>query len=78
MQFQLSDGSIEQQFSSRLDGRLDETLIVKDGAIVALSRNGVSLSLVADSNPQLTWIGGKSFDLGRNLPAGRGHFFRYG
>jgi len=74
VQFQLSDGSIEQQFSSRLDGRLDESLVVKGGTIVALSRNGVSLALVADSNPQLTWIGRKSFDLGRNLPAGEGLF----
>jgi tetratricopeptide (TPR) repeat protein len=74
VQFQLSDGSIEQQFSSRLDGRLDESLVVKGGTIVALSRNGVSLALVPDSNPQLTWIGRKSFDLGRNLPAGEGLF----
>jgi tetratricopeptide (TPR) repeat protein len=76
VQFQLPDGSIEQEFSSRLDGRLDESLIVKSGKIVALSRDGVSLALLPDTNAKLTWIGRKSFDLGRNLPEGEG-FFHY-
>jgi hypothetical protein len=77
-QFQLADGSIEQDFSSRLDGRLDESLIVKSGKIVALSRDGVSLALLPDANAQLTWIGKKSFDLGRNLPEGEGFFYYKG
>jgi len=76
VQFQLPDGSIEQEFSSRLDGRLDEALIVKSGRIVALSMDGVALALLPDANAKLTWIGRKSFDLGRNLPAGEG-FFHY-
>ncbi len=78
VQFQLNDGSIEQQFSSRLDGRLDETLIVKDGKIIAVSRNGTTLALVPDSNAKLTWIGRKAFDLGSNLPAGEGIFSNMG
>ena len=35
-QFQLADGSIRKEFSSRLDGRLDEAVVVKDGKIVSL------------------------------------------
>jgi hypothetical protein len=78
VQFQLADGSIEKEFSSRLDGRLDEAVVVKNGKIVSLSRDGVSLPLLSDANPQLTWIGKKSFDLGRNLPAGEGIFSAMG
>lgn len=77
-QFQLADGSMEQDFSSRLDGRLDESLIVKSGKIVALTRDGVSLALLPDANARLTWIGRKSFDLGRNLPEGEGFFYHMG
>jgi hypothetical protein len=78
LQFQLADGSIEKQFSSRLDGRLDEAVVVKGGKIVSLARDGVSLPLLPDANPQLTWIGKKSFDLGRNLPRGEGIFSTMG
>lgn len=74
VRFQLSDGSIEEQFSSRLDGQLDETLVVKAGKVVALSRNGVTLNMVPDANARLLWIGKKNFDLGSNLPAGEGLF----
>lgn len=78
VQLQLADGSIEQQFSSRLDGRLDETVIVKSGKLASLSRDGVSLALIPDSNPALTWIGRKIFDVGGNLPAGEGIFWSMG
>jgi hypothetical protein len=78
LQFQLTDGSIEEEFSSRLDGRLDETMIVKSGRIISLSREGAALALQPDSNPQLTWIGKKSFNLGRNLPLGEGIFYYMG
>ena len=70
----LADGSIREDFSSRLDGRLDETLVVKDGRIKSLSRRGAALPLLRDSNPSLTWIGKKLFDLGGNLPEGEGVF----
>jgi hypothetical protein len=70
----LADGSIREEFSSRLDGHLDETLVVKDGKIKSLARRGVSLPLRRDSNPSLTWIGKKLFDLGGNLPEGEGVF----
>ena len=72
--YQRLDGSTVEEFSSRLDGRLDERIVVTSGRIVALSRDGVSLALLPDSNPDLTWIGEKSFDLGRNLPPGEGIF----
>jgi hypothetical protein len=74
IQYQQADGSTVQEFSSRLDGRLDERIVVKGGKIVSLSRNSVPLALLRDSNPSLTWIGAKSFDLGSNLPAGEGIF----
>jgi hypothetical protein len=65
----LADGSIQTQYSSRLDGKLDETLVVKEGKIVSLSRRGFRIALIPDENPNLTWIGTKEFDLGSNLPA---------
>lgn len=77
-QEELSDGSIERDFSSRLDGRLDESLVIKDGKIVSLSRDGRSIALIPDSNPILTWIGSKIFDLGGNLPEGEGVFSHMG
>lgn len=76
--FLRADGSIEQEFSSRLDGRLDESVVLRDGRIVSLSRDGVALAFSPDSNPDLTWIGKKSFDLGRNLPPGEGLFTEMG
>jgi tetratricopeptide (TPR) repeat protein len=78
LQVQLADGATEQRFSSRLDGRLDETVVVKEGKITSLTRDGVSLPLLPDANPKLTWIGSKRFDLGRNLPAGEGVFSAMG
>jgi hypothetical protein len=78
LQFQLADGSIEREFSSRLDDRLDEAIVVKSGRIISLSRNGLAQPLLPDSNPLLTWIGEKPFDLGRNLPAGEGFFTTMG
>jgi hypothetical protein len=77
-QAELPDGSIERDFSSRLDGRLDESLVIKDGRIVSLSREGRAIALVPDSNPILTWIGQKIFDLGSNLPEGEGVFSHIG
>jgi len=78
LQFQLADGSVQQEFSSRLDNNLDETVIVKAGKIVSLARDGVSIALIPDANPSLTWIGRKSFDLGSNLPTGEGVFSAMG
>jgi hypothetical protein len=78
LQFQLADGSIQEEFSSRLDGRLDETLVIKDGRILSLMRDGVSLPLIKDANTSLTWIGEKDFDLGSNLPSGEGIFSAMG
>ena len=77
-QTELADGSIRKEFSSRLDGRLDEAVVVKDGKIVSLSRDGLRLDLISDSNRDLTWIGKKIFDLGRNLPEGEGVFSHMG
>jgi hypothetical protein len=71
-QYALGDGSIRREFSSRLDGRLDEAIVVRDGSILSLYRDGAALRLIPDSNRELTWIGRKIFDLGRNLPAGEG------
>jgi hypothetical protein len=74
----LSDGSIQTQYSSRLDGKLDETLIVKGGKIVSLIRRGMSIALIADENKCLTWIGTKEFDLGGNLPNTDGIYIHRG
>jgi tetratricopeptide (TPR) repeat protein len=68
----LRDGSIKGSYSSRLDGRLDEEIVVKNGKIVSVARNGVQLALIPDADRQLTWIGRKSFDLGSTLPAEEG------
>jgi len=73
-----ADGSVIKEFSSRLDGRLDEAIVVKSDKIVSLTRNGTALALVPDSNPSLTWIGRKPFDLGGNLPPGEGVFTSMG
>lgn len=64
----LADGSIQTQYSSRLDGKLDETLVVKGGKIVSLLRRGTRIALIPDENPRLTWIGAKAFNLGAGLP----------
>jgi len=66
----------KREFSSRLDGRFDEVLILKDSQISEFSRNGEELPLIVDSNPRLKWIGSKPFDLGGNLPVSEG-VYRY-
>ncbi len=64
------EGNLQvREFSTRLDGRFDQTLKVgPDGKIRATSRAGRDLPLHADSHPRLFWIGEKPFDLGGNLP----------
>ncbi len=76
--YDLPDGSIRGEFSSRIDGRLDEAVTVKDGRIVGLSREGKQAALVPDSNPSAVWIGRKPFDLGPGLPEGEGIFAKSG
>jgi hypothetical protein len=78
VQYLQRDGSTVQEFSSRVDGRLDERLVLKAGRILSFSREGRPLALLPDSNPALMWIGEKSFDLGRNLPEGEGIFTAMG
>lgn len=68
------DGSLLRQFSSRLDGRFDESMRIVKGKIVSLTRGDRSPALIADRNPNVTWIGMKPFDLGSNVPAGEGVF----
>ena len=75
---QLADGSIRESYSSRLDGRMDEELILKDGKITSIARDGLRLDLIPDSNRQLTWIGKKIFDLGSGIPEGEGIFSHNG
>ena len=61
------------EFSSRLDGTLDETVTYDPtGHIVAVSRNGRPLALIRDANPAVYWLGRKDFDLGGNAPAREG------
>ncbi len=74
VQYILPDGSLRAEFSSRIDGRLDETVTVKNGRIVELRREGKSVPLTADSNPSVTWIGKKPFDIGSDVPDGEGLF----
>ncbi len=74
IQFQQADGSIVREFSSRLDGRFDETMTIKDGKIVSLTKNGRRVRLIPDANSSLTWIDAKAFDFGSNVPAGEGVF----
>jgi hypothetical protein len=73
-----ADGSIREDFSSRLDGRLDEEIVIRAGKIISLSRNGLHIGLIPDSNRQLTWIGEKAFDLGSGIPEGEGIFSHMG
>lgn len=71
------DGFLRREFSSRLDGELDEVLIFEPGGrLISAEREGESLVLVPDANPRLRWIGEKPFDLGSNLPASEG-VYRY-
>jgi hypothetical protein len=41
---------------------------------VELRREGKSVPLTADSNPSVTWIGKKPFDIGSDVPDGEGLF----
>jgi hypothetical protein len=75
---QLADGSIRESYSSRLNGRMDEELIIKDGKITSIKRDGIRLGLIPDGNRQLTWIGKKRFDLGSDIPDGEGIFSHMG
>jgi hypothetical protein len=91
IQYQLRDGSVRCEYSSRLDGRLDEALTFRPvknagslpGAavsdeILAFSKEGSPVSLIPDANPSLLWIGAKPFDLGADLPDGEGVYMRMG
>jgi tetratricopeptide (TPR) repeat protein len=78
VRFHRPDGTIEEDFSSHLDGRLDEALVLQDGRIVSLKRDGSDIAMVPDLNPSLTWLGAKPFDLGSNLPDGEGLFSAMG
>jgi tetratricopeptide (TPR) repeat protein len=74
----LADGSVKEGYSSRLDGRMDEEIVLKDGKVVSVSRDRKRLDLVPDANHQVTWIGHKPFDLGAGLPDGTGIFSHSG
>ncbi len=77
VEYQLPDGGRVREFSSRFDGRFDETLrFDSDGLLVGVSRDGKALALVPDANPRLSWIGEKPFDIGSNLPSAEG-VYRY-
>jgi hypothetical protein len=78
VQYLLRDGSTRGEFSSRLNGKLDEAVTVKDGRVTGLARDGKPLALTPDANPAVTWIGPKPFDIGSNLPQGEGFFSRMG
>jgi tetratricopeptide (TPR) repeat protein len=88
VRYLLPDGSIRNEYSSRLDGRFDEALVLRaragageagiDDEIVVFSKGGASVPLVPDANPSLLWIGTKPFDFGTELPAGEGVFSRDG
>jgi tetratricopeptide (TPR) repeat protein len=74
----LADGSVKESYSSKLDGRLDEEIVLKNGKVVSVSRDRERLDLIPDSNRQVTWIGYKPFDLGAGLPDGAGIFSHLG
>lgn len=68
----VDDGRI-LEFSSRMDGVLDETVACDaTGRVIAVARNGKPLALVRDSNPAVFWLGKKEFDLGNNVPSSEG------
>jgi tetratricopeptide (TPR) repeat protein len=73
-QYSLRDGSTLREFSSRLDGRFDEAITLRDGAVVEVRRDGRGLSIVPDANHPLSWIGEKPFDLDRNFRLAEGVF----
>jgi len=61
------------EFSSRLDGNLDEAVTYDAaGQVTAVTRNGRPLALVRDANPAIYWLGRKEFDLGSNAPVREG------
>jgi hypothetical protein len=74
----LADGAVKTEYSSRLDGRFDEAIVVKDGAVLSVSRDGSELPLVRDANPKLLWLGRKAFDIGSNLPPDDGVYTQGG
>jgi hypothetical protein len=74
----LADGAIRTQYSSHLDGKLDEILVVKGGTIVSLIRRGMRIALIPDENKSLTWIGTKEFNIGGNLPNADGIYMHRG
>lgn len=79
VELRLPDGQVRREFSSRLDGRMDEVLLLDaQGRIVALTRDSRPIALVQDSNPRLRWLGRKPFDLGSNLPASEGIYSHMG
>lgn len=72
-QYSLEDSSTRLEISSKFNGHFDETLVIDpSGKISSLSKNGLNLSLIADSNPSLRWIENKVFDLANNMPAEEG------
>ena len=72
-EFRDAQGGRILEFSSRLDGNLDETVTYDAaGHVAAVTRNGRPLALVRDANPAVYWLGRKEFDLGGNAPAREG------
>ncbi len=55
-------------FSARGDGRLDTRAVLAGGVVVSAERDGQPLALVPDSGGQVTWLGRKPFDFGRQRP----------
>ncbi len=79
IELSLPGGQVRREFSSRLDGRLDEVLLLDaQGRILGLTRDSRPIALVQDSNPRLRWLGRKPFDLGSNLPASEGIYYHMG
>lgn len=79
VELSLPEGQVRREFSSRLDGRLDEVLLLDaQGRIAGLTRDSRPIALVQDSNPRLRWLGRKPFDLGSNLPVSEGIYYHMG
>jgi hypothetical protein len=74
-----SDGSVTREFSTRLDGVMDEGLTLsKDGILLSIVRRGAIPALLPDRNPRLRWIALKPFDLGDAMPTTEGVYLREG
>ena len=68
-----AEGGRILEFSSGLDGILDEVIVIDgSGATVSVARKGRVSIMVPDANPSVSWIGRKEFDLGSNVPASEG------